>query len=537
MVAFCNSISTQIYVGGDWLDISEYVIENIDADWGILNNSPTDRIGYVGGMTLYLNNNSGIFTPNTVSTLSGWDRGIEIRLVLTYENIPYVRFKGKIKRIGLPYKVDNISVVPVNVVDWFDEAINKKFYLEGVQSDVTTAEAVQAVLDAMDNPPDATDIEEGDDILDAVFTTADNKSTAYSELSKLALSEFSYIYLRKDRTYGETLKVEKRQSRVDRDLSAIPTTKTNASLFKLQNGSYLKLQNDALLLLNKSTTVTFDNMHQMDTEYGENLINQLTVRNNPLDVDTSYQTLFSLDTPIEIGAGQTLPDMRISYKDPTGGGRRISGYDMQTPVITTDYQMYTGYTNSGGTGVDLSSYLTFTVEFGAGGAVIRNLTNTSSRNGFITKLNLRGLGVYNYNPIEVLVEDSASQSSYGIAPFTIDNHYQSNLNISRSIATVTLQKNKDNNFVARKIRAKANISADVLLSFLTLDVGDLIHIIQNQHQIDDDYFIHSVKFTVLQGGVIEFEWGLTDKFLASDSFWRLGVTGVSELGVTTVVSY
>ncbi|MEP0806257.1 MAG: hypothetical protein HRF47_12250 [Chloroflexota bacterium] len=498
---YLDSVSVQLYLNGGWVDISQYVVEDINADWGILNNSPTDRIGYVGGMTIKLNNNSGIFTPNTVNTLNGWKIGVKVRLVLTFGGESYVRFKGRVKRIGLSYKVNEITIVPVHVVDWFDEAINTKIFLQQIESNVNTADAVITLLNLTPTPPDNTDIDDGEDILKAVFTTADTKSTVYSELSKLALSEFAFIYLKKDKIHGETLRVEKRQSRIAK---------------------------------NVSTSLVFNNMYEMETDFGENLINELTVRNNPVRVDDTLQVLFSLDEPIEIGAGQTLPDMMVTYKDPTGGGLRINGTNLQTPVINTDYKMWS---NRNGTGTDLTSNLSFTVEFGTSGAIIRSLTNTGDTTGFITKLDLRGYGVYTDNPIELFFEDTPSISNYGIAPFTYNNHYQSNINISKAIGKLVLSQNKENQIIPREIKLIANISPDMMNAFLNLDVGDLIQIQHNEHNINGKYFIHSVNFRIYQGGKIEFKWGLTDAYLADKVYWILGRVNYSELGTTTIVSF
>ncbi len=533
MATFLDSVSIQIFID-EWIDITEYVVEDINADWGILDSSPSSRIGYVGGMSILLNNENGLFTPNGESTLPGWNKGIKIRNVLIFEGISYVRFKGKIKKIGLPYKVGELSIVPVHAVDWFDESINKKLNLQQIETDKTTAESVQIILDGISVQPDNVDMDEGKNTLDSIFTNTNLKTTAYSELSKLALSEFSFIYLRKDRKDGETLKVESRQSRIGKSVSDYIKSKSSSPKLLLQDGSYLLLQNGSRLLLNKIGHTTFNNMYEMEAEYGENLINQLSVRNNPSRTSDEYQILFSLDKPIEIAAGKTIPDLEFTYKDPTGGNIRVNGSDMQTPVIDTDYKMWTGIN---GNGIDLTSYLTFTVEFGSSGGVFRSITNTGTRNGFITKLNARGYAVYLDNPINLLFEDEVSQSEFGIVPLTYNNHYQSDINISRSIGQLIISINKDNQIVPRKIKLVANINSDLMLAFLNLDVGDLIPIQQNKHGIDGSYFIHSVKYKIYQGGAIEFEWGLTDSYLASKTMWKLGRVGASELGSTTVVSF
>lgn len=532
MDTFLDSIRTEIYVNDDWLDISQFVINDTDSDWGIFGNTPTDKMASVGALKINLNNTNGEFTPNGTNLISGWDKGIPLRLVLTMDAKPFVKFKGRIGKINIPYTFEGIEVVPIVVYDWFDIAIRYPFNLAGIETNKTIDEAVQIVLDALPIQPDATSMDIGTDEMTSVFTSVKDKGTAYGELGKLALSEYAFIYLIKDAVYGETLKVENRSSRIGKSLSEIPIAKANAGRLLLQSGGYLLLQNGGKLILNQKKTPVIDFMTSSSGENGGNLINRIRVKNNPSRTDTSLNVLFSLASPIKIDAGETIK-ISITYKDPTGSGRRINGSNMQTPVITTDYL---AYVNSNATGTNISANLSLITTFGSSGAEYE-ISNTGLTNGYITKLQARGYGVYFDDPIELTLYDTDSISAYGVSEFSIDQHYQSNLNISSTIANSILDQNKANKYVVSKINFLANLNEDSMFAFLYFDVGDLIRVVDTKHNVDQQFFIQSVKFTIKQGGIIYVMWGLVEALYANSFYWELEVEGKSEIEETTFISY
>lgn len=532
--AYPDSVAVQFFVDNAWFDVSAYVLGDIEGDWGILGNKPADKMGYIGGMTILLNNDSGLFVPGTIGSLNGFQKGTKARVVITYEDIPYVRFKGKISRIGLPYNVEEISVVPVSVSDWLRAASKQNIILQGVETNVKTAEAVEILLQKMVLQPDAVNLDYGSEILESVFTSTDPRSTVYSELGKLALTEFAYIYLRKDRVYGETLKVEHRHSRVSVPVTDFPKPKQDSDSLLLADSDSFLLSDGSELTLNETTHITFDNMYQAELEYGEHLINELTVRHNPTRVDNSLSVLFSLNAPIYIAAGQTLLDFKVSYKDPTGGSGRINGSNMQPPVPVTDYRMFV---NPNGTGADLTASLSFTVEYGSSGAVYKSMTNTGAIGGWLTVLQARGFAVFIDQPVEKVLSDQASIDANELSTYSINNQYQSDPNITETIATSVLSLNKDNKTVPQKIKLCANLSPYMMLAFLNLDIGHLIPAREDKHLIDTKYFIQSVKFKITPGKIIPFEWGLVEAPFADNVFWELEIDGKTELEETTFISF
>lgn len=531
--AYPTSTKTEIFVSGTWTDVSAYRIGDLTMDWGISGYMPADKMGYIGGMKLLLNNNGGQFTPNGSHAMAGFEKGAKIRFSIRYGEQSYVRFKGKISGIGLPYNAQFISIVPVEVSDWFSSASKQRITTQSIVSNSTTADAARSLLTNMSLQPDNTDIQDGSETINAFFTNLQPRSTVYSELANLSLTEFAYIYLRKDKVYGETLVVEKRLARTAVSATKFPKPLVCSNWLTTENGVPLLASNNVALLVEEQVSVDIQATQEADIVYGENLINELSVINNPNLTDASTSTLFSLDAPIAIGAGVTLPDFKVSYKNPTGGTERVNGTNFVTMVTGTHYQMWS---NSGGTGINLSSSLTFSVDFGSAGATFTNVKNNSATNGYITRLNIVGKAVYLNNPIEYTLSDQTSINTFELSPYRIDNKYQSDLNITEVIGTSVLNRNKDNLVQPQTIKLCANANPYMMMAFLNLDVGDLVPIVNSRYEFQGNCFIQNVKATVKQGGIIWFEWGLVDAPFVDNAYWQLETVGKSELGQTTYVS-
>jgi hypothetical protein len=532
--AYPQSTDVQLYIDSVWTSIGAYVIGNIEADDGISGNRPADKMGRIGGMSLTLNNNSGLFVPGAIGAMTGFRKGAKIRIVITFEDLAYIKFKGRITKIGLPYDANGASVVPVSASDWFYTASKQVAIGQGIETNITTVAAAAALLTHAPTQPDATDIEVSGDTLESAFHSMSPKSTVYSELAKLAASEFAYYYLKRDRTYGETLRIERRNTRVSVPVTQFPKPISESDTLLLISGNDFSLISGDLLALNQTTSITFDSMYGAEVEYGDNLINELTVRQNLTRVDSSTQVLFSLDAPIYIAAGSTIPDFRVSYKNPTGGSGRINGVNMIAPVSGTDYKMYT---NSDGTGFVLTADLTFTVTYGSAGATYSSMTNTGITDGWVTVLQARGNAVFIDQPIEKVLSDAASITDNDLSTYSLNTQYQSNVNVVDVVGTSVLQQNKDNKIVPKKIKMCANLSGYTMFAFLALGTGDLIPVQEDTHGIDDNYFIQDTRFSITPGGVIMFEWGLVEAIFASETYWELEVVGKSELEETTLVSY
>ena len=203
-----------------WIDITPDVISNINGNWGIANNTPISRLADTGVMKFKLNNSDGKYTPGN---LAGWNKGTEIKLVIVYENDPYIKFYGKVDEITLDSGTNSAKSASVVVTDWLDYATKYPLTSLAVQTNKRADEAIETLLSSMPITPQNTRLDQGENTFSTIFDNTPYKTKAYTELNKIALSELGYIYLTKDRDHGETLIFELAKNRTGiTPLSKIP---------------------------------------------------------------------------------------------------------------------------------------------------------------------------------------------------------------------------------------------------------------------------------------------------------------------------
>lgn len=315
------SAALYFYLAGAWVDASSDVqaASGISASWGIRSNKPTDLMADTGRMSFTLDNQTGKYSPGHASALTGWKKGVKVKLVTTFVGASRVRWYGKVDEISIDAGAVGSRKVRVTALDWLDYANNYPLNNPAVGIDQKANEAVNTIVTAMPIQPLATDYHIGTNTFPTVFNQATNKTRAYSEFTKLAMSEFAPIYLKKDATYGETLVVEASDTRTGATVKTIVTPVPASDFLQLQDGSYLLLQDGDRLELNATTTgnASIDNAFTaMDVSYGNNIINQITVAAYPTKIYTVPSLIYELESPLYIAAGDTI-NFRVPFTDAT----------------------------------------------------------------------------------------------------------------------------------------------------------------------------------------------------------------------------
>jgi hypothetical protein len=545
--AYLDSVSFQIYIQnffGDmyWLDITHDVLNDISCSYGIEGNGYADRVSSTGQLELILRNDAGnvlgidgLYTPYlTDSSLHGWRYGTPFKLIFTYEGLEYVKFYGYVANI-VPYSGDNkAKLVKVSIVDWMEFAANQPVVLPTLQENKRIEDVVAAILATMPIVPQATEYNVGVDEFSFIFDTITEKTKALSEFQKVAISEMGYIYLKKDKVYGETLVVEGRFKRnYDASLDDVPISNSYSGYMLQEIGDILLQETGDYLLLDEVDNILFDNtMTNLDVEYGTNVINFLVVKVYPRRIDTSNVVLYSITNEIELESGETKTIVG-RYRDPSNEAQKVSGKDMIAPVPTTDYTMFAG---AGGTGANLTSSLSGTANYGTEG-VQYILKNNAGVTGYINKLQARGKGIYFYDSTETWSDDATSQNTYGYIQLTLDQKYQDIVYGSKDIADKIIELDKTPRKVPSRVKFIANTSDDLMRAFLNFDVGTMIYLRENQTGIDNYFYIHQVEFKLGLNGIIDFSWLIKEKLSMNDTYWILGNATFGILGSTTILGY
>jgi hypothetical protein len=498
-------------VTAGWTDISDDVIwNNVRASWGITGTTPLDRTPDTGMLQFTLDNASGEYTPGGPSVTAGWQKGIQIKCVMTYDGDENIRFFGTLDSVEYEIIAPTLVLAHCTVVDWINYVGEHPILTPALQLDQTAERGIDLIIASMPVQPAEVVLETGVSSLPSIFDIARARTTAMNEFARLTDSELGYLYLQKSQNAGERLVFENAWHRNGLHAFAqIDKLTSEVGAILKEDGDILLTEAGDYLLLNEAEQVAFSStnniyFNDVTVEHGSNLANHFTAAAYPRESDTSAVVLYTLGHPMEIGNGETLT-WTASYTDPDGGAQ-VGGFDMVTPVITTDYLLNT---LADGTGTNLSTDATVTVSFGGSRTEI-GVKNGSTLSGFIILFNLRGKGLYTYNPANWTGEDANSIDSYGYIERNLDLKYQGDLLAGSNEAKRQLYFDCAPRNVLRSIAYLATQNSDTLSSFLTLDIGSLIEVSESIIGISGAYFIQNIAWELDKVGIIRVTYGLVE---------------------------
>jgi len=497
------------YISAAWVELND--VSPSKMLWGMPGNSPLDRLAGTGEITFALDNSTGLYTPGGPSMLTGWKRGLPIKLVVSFEKELFAyRFYISDIRIR-PNSKDKKAYV--TALDWMDYAGRHPIVNPGVQTSKRGDQVLTTLMGEIEIQPQASSFNTGVETFPTAFDTVTSHTKAYNEFAKVGLSELGYVYLKKDRTNGETLVFEAADARpgwrpVDTDtMTTYEVVPNPGFLIKSDNFYLLKESDGGRIILDERITnnYTFDGtldgsmITDFEAPYGEHVINRMTVYANPRRLSASPEILFQLDKEIVVGSGQTV-QIKGTYADPKGG-LPINGQSMVTPVITTDYTMFTA---TGGGGSNISSDLVIVTGYGTEGFT-HSVTNNNASVGYINKFNCRGTGIYIYNPIEHMATDAASIAEYGTESESLNQKYKNDLYSGSLFVESVVDEFAQPRTTLDSISFCANKSEICMMAFLFTDIGDLRYISIPEAGIAGNYYIQGIEVE-MKGNIIMVTW-------------------------------
>jgi hypothetical protein len=179
----------------------------------------------------------------------------------------------------------------------------------------------------------------------------------------------------------------------------------------------------------------------------------------------------------------------------------------------------------------------------ANSATIR-VVNNGPQDGFLTLLQLRGKGIYDYNTSQVTVTSAASAAKYGGNDVTVDMPHQADAAVASDVAAYIIQQCKALLTQIKGFTYWGNQEARLMLAALTLDIGTKIGLSETvvgtagvippgetQPVSVLDFFIQSVNLQITEGRLVKCSYGIApaDPF----TYWVLERTGYTELDLTT----
>lgn len=514
--------------GNGWTAITADVLSPIRISYGIRGAGPADRTASSGSMTFSLNNSAtnsratlGYYSPGGPAARTGWTLGVRVKASFYDPSTAtwHVRFVGAVTTINPVPGLSGPRIVQVVATDWIDEAARSTVAGLTTQFNKRSDEVITLLVGNVPRAPEATDIATGRETFAYAIDTArdDRPNPVLQELARVTMSELGYFYVKGDGTAVF-------EARSDRISAADAATFDNTMA-----GLSVSTARDAL-------------------------ISRVQVITHPRTVDLTTQVLYRLQSVTELAPNTTL-DIIGGYTDPNNRASRIGGTSMVTPVATTDY---TANSLANGTGTDLTSALTVSATF-ASNSVRLSLTNGASVPAFVTLLQVRGIGIYDYEQTVGEAEDTSLAADFGEQVVALDMPYQSDVAMGVDAARYLLSLYSANEIglwalgtagsselgvttqlAARVFTTVGSVSVapktDALRTqILARDIGDRIALQETVTGLDSSFFIQAVDLEVRAPGVPFVTWTLAPA--DTTTYWRLGTTGASELGTATRLSF
>ena len=526
-----DSITVEMdFDAGSWTDVSSEVRSGSIA-WrrGIMGNAPQDRTGQIGTMSFALKNQTGKYSPGHASAQSGFAVGNKVRLSFTFEGATRYKLQGKIPSGGInPIPGTKRSrITNIEVHDWMKQVNQHELRLMALATDQRSDQAI-ALIDAnLQVSPINTDYRVGTANFPRVFHITRDKTKAIAEIKNIVDSEISYYYAKGDSTDGETVVLEDRFARsTSVNAATIPTSVSESGRRLAEDGTFLLDESGDKRVWNETESASYDdNMKEMVVSVGSHHANLIKSKSWPVEVDAAATTvLFSLNEVIELKAGETLSGYRGAYIDPSGSGRNVSGTEMVTPVSGTDF---IANAQADGGGANKTAQLTVVATYGTE-AVEYQLVNSDTASIFITTLQARGKGIFDYEPFESIREDLVSQAKDGVIPLTVNFKYEPKITVTQSYGDIVLAETTSGDVIVESVTFIANRESSTMWGFMFLEPGDRFTMAETQSAIDQDFFLQGYSARVLENGIVE--WTIIPRAADLQSFW---VLGTSRLGQDT----
>ena len=514
--------------GLGWTEITADVLSPVSIKYGIHGSSAKDRVAGAGTMSLVLNNSSlnsankeGYYSPGHPNARINWTIGLRMRAQFLdpATSTWYVKFIGYI--ISIKPDAGRYGSRRVNIVlgDWIEEAARS--YISGVAAQINkrSDQVISTLIANVTRQPYATSIGTGKDTYAYALDSSrdDARNPVLQEIARVTQSELGYFYVKGD----GTVVFEPRFAR--------STLVDSTTLDNTMAGLSLQMSRD-------------------------NLLTRVQTATYPRTVDTSNQILYTLNNKSLIRVGESVT-ISAGYTDPNNRTARVGGTSMVTPVATTDY---TANSASDGSGTNLTAFLTVSATFGGNAATI-DITNTGSQDAYITKLQLRGLGIYDYGKTIGEAENTVLAAEFGDSPVLLDMRYQNDplVGVKGAEYLLSVYGAEEIGIWYLGTDGSSNLGQTTQLAYwvqntigsvsispqtpslqtqiLARDIGDRVKIIEAVTGVSKSFYIQSISLEVRAPGLPFVVWVLAPA--DSQIYWKLGQSGYSELGTTTRLVY
>lgn len=497
------TVTLEAYIGAAWVDLSADLLAGaaLKISGGIGGGGIADRVASGGELSFALDNSAensaglvGYYSPGHANARAGWDFAIKVRASITRGVTTYYKFVGWIDEITPAPGVRGARSVTVRAVDLLGIAAEWKIAGLATQINKRSDEVFATVAAVLPVAAEATTTGTGRSTFAyALDTSRDESLSVLGEFQRIAASEVGHIFVKGDTTAGGRLVF---QSRGDR-----AAVLSNAYVFD---------NTMAGLVVRRARAAVYD---------------RIQVTTHGRRIDSAPVVLAALQSNPQIAPAASYTWLS-AYRDPEQQAARVGGVDMITPVAITDYT-FNGAAD--GSGSDLTADLSIVAAFGGNG-VRFTVTNAGTVAGYITKLQARGTGLYDY---ENLISEIDNGSTGAARVGALDLAYEADANVGIHAAQYLASIFSDDGQASAESITLIGDGGDLEAAICALEIGDRIGVVEavtgaglGATAIPRGYFVQGIDLVIGPApGAIRATYTLTPA--GRSAFWRIGFARIS----------
>lgn len=515
-------------VSGSWSDISAYVVGDLSYEYLIPENSANELLASVGELEMVVNNKTGLFSPSPV-----FHRGTPIRVTTIYDGTAKVRFLGTIMYMDADTLEWGDQFIRVTCRDWLNYTVDFPITIPTIMVSGSVNSATNYLLSLMSNQPESVAYGTPRESFGFIFNDIKKETKLYTELNKLALSEYAPIYVRG----GNNLVIESANTRAGtRELTTIPTSPSQAAALLVSSGGTVLCTAGGIPILASSSyapNLISGTVQPIDIEIDEEaaLSNRVTITAHPVLTDPSPVKLFELAVSSIFIPTFGTRTINGTWADLANGGLPINASSIVHPIVTgTNWQFYSDKSKTN----EISTQLLLVSEqYGANDFAVTFFNNGNF--GYLGKLDIFGYGLYPFNPLDTVVSVTGSIATYGISEMKFDQKYQDDVNVAHQRAEIIADEEKEPRNRLVSIAFDASSSPKLMQASQYIDTGDLVYVKNVKPVIDTYAYLDGKQTIITPAGQVTEKWYLREmdslrKGLSSISLKFSGLVG-SQNGV------
>lgn len=409
---------------------------------------------------------AGYYTPGHTNCRSGFAKNVQVRYSELYNSVRTYQGVYWLQKPIPSAGVFGEAVTRCRAIDWLGKMVVMPFPCIPVQFRHTADELIADLLASITPQPAGADFDTGGYYFATGFDIDDvRKDTVYSILGKIARSEYGRIFLQPSTGGGGVLTFE------NRGADAAKTT----PLGTISN--------------------TMDDIDVIDNE--AEIYDRVRVTVAPRRIEGTERAfvLAILDYIVPLAAYAEKKFTIYSIEQSVGG--RIAGWNHTTPQPTTGYKF--GSVGDGES-ENLNDYLEVTIYTYGGNSIDGKLKNIGAVGGYINLFQIRGQGIYAYNPY------TGEAGTSGQRVLQMDMPYQDDPSEALILATTLQPIASDNTRRGCRVKFHANKSAALMAAAQTGLISTRWTIAEDQTALNSDFFIAGCKRTVSLGARLDVEW-------------------------------